>query len=48
MFGPDCHRTRGEFVCSYDEPPYEHMTALNARIAALGARRSCRVSAATK
>lgn len=38
MFGPDCDRTRGELVSPYDEPLYEHMTALNTRIAALGAR----------
>jgi asparagine synthase (glutamine-hydrolysing) len=38
MFGPDCYRTRGELVSPYDEPLYEHMTELNHRIAALGAR----------
>jgi hypothetical protein len=38
MFGPDCARTAGGLVSPYDEPLYEHMTTLNARIAALGAR----------
>lgn len=38
MFGPDCDRTRGELISPYDEPLYTHMTELNARIAALGAR----------
>ena len=38
MFGPDCDRTRGELVSPYDGPLYEHMTALNTQIAALGAR----------
>jgi asparagine synthase (glutamine-hydrolysing) len=38
MFGPDCDRTRGELISPYDEPLYEHMAALNARIAAFGAR----------
>ena len=38
MFGPDCDRTLGGLVSPYDEPLYEHMTELNARIAALGAR----------
>jgi asparagine synthase (glutamine-hydrolysing) len=38
MFGPDCDRARGNLISPYDEPLYEHMAALNARIAALGAR----------
>ena len=38
MFGPDCDRTHGELVSPYDEPLYEHMTALNTRMAAAGAR----------
>jgi hypothetical protein len=38
MFGPDGDRARGELVSPYDEPLYEHMAALNAQIAALGAR----------
>jgi asparagine synthase (glutamine-hydrolysing) len=38
MFGPDCDRARGELISPYDEPLYEHMAALNAQIAALGAR----------
>ena len=38
MFGPDCDRTLGGLVSPYDEPLYTHMTALNTRIAALGAR----------
>lgn len=38
MFGPGCDRVRGQLISPYDEPLYEHMTALNAQIAALGAR----------
>lgn len=38
MFGPECGRTAGGLVSPYDEPLYAHMTELNARIAALGAR----------
>jgi hypothetical protein len=38
MSGPDCDRTLGELISPYDEPLYEHMTVLNAQIAALGAR----------
>jgi hypothetical protein len=38
MFGSACDRTLGELVSPYDEPLYAHMTELNARIAALGAR----------
>lgn len=38
MFGPDCDRIRGDLISPYDEPMYAHMTELNARIAALGAR----------
>jgi hypothetical protein len=38
MFGGDCDRSRGKLVSPYDEPLYEHMTELNAKIAALGAR----------
>jgi hypothetical protein len=38
MFGPDCDRTRGKLISPYDEPLYQHMTALNTQIAALGAR----------
>lgn len=38
MFGPGCDRTLGGLVSPYDEPLYAHMTELNARIAALGAR----------
>jgi hypothetical protein len=38
MFGPDSDRTHGELVSPYDEPLYEHMTALNTRMAAAGAR----------
>jgi hypothetical protein len=38
MFGADCDRTLGGLVSPYDEPLYEHMTTLNAQIAALGAR----------
>lgn len=38
LFGPDCERTSGGLVSPYDEPLYAHMTELNARIAALGAR----------
>jgi asparagine synthase (glutamine-hydrolysing) len=38
MFGPDCGRTSGGLVSPYDEPLYAHMTELNTRIAALGAR----------
>jgi hypothetical protein len=37
MFSPDCDRTSGEPISPYDEPLYEHMTTLNAQIAALGA-----------
>jgi hypothetical protein len=38
MFGPNCDRARGELISPYDEPLYEHMAALNAQVAALGAR----------
>jgi hypothetical protein len=38
MFELDCDRTLGEPVSPYDEPLYEHMTALNTEIAALGGR----------
>jgi asparagine synthase (glutamine-hydrolysing) len=38
LFGPDCDRTSGRLVSPYDEPLYAHMTELNMRIAALGAR----------
>lgn len=38
MFGPDCDRAQGELISPYDEPLYAHMTELNNRIAALGAR----------
>ena len=38
MFGPGCDRARGKLINPYDEPLYEHMTTLNTRIAALGAR----------
>ena len=38
MFGPGCDRTCGGLISPYDEPLYEHMTVLNARIAASGAR----------
>ncbi|HUN34378.1 MAG TPA: asparagine synthase [Trebonia sp.] len=38
MFGPGCDRTQGTPVSPYDEPLYEHMSSLNARIAELGAR----------
>ena len=38
LFGLDCDRTSGGLVSPYDEPLYAHMTELNARIAALGAR----------
>jgi hypothetical protein len=38
MFGPDCDRASGGLVSPYDEPLYAHMTELNSRIAALGAR----------
>jgi hypothetical protein len=38
IFGADRGRTRGKLISPYDEPMYEHMTALNTEIAALGAR----------
>jgi hypothetical protein len=38
MFGPDCDRTLGELISPYDEPLYKHMTTINTRVAALGAR----------
>jgi asparagine synthase (glutamine-hydrolysing) len=38
LFGPDCDRTSGGLVSPYDEPLYGHMTELNTRIAAVGAR----------
>jgi len=38
MFGPNCDRTQGELTSPYNEPLYQHVTALNTEIAALGAR----------
>jgi len=38
LFTSDCDRTSGGLVSPYDEPLYAHMTELNTRIAALGAR----------
>lgn len=38
MFGPGWDRTSGGLASPYDEPLYEHMTVLNARIAETGAR----------